>query len=63
MATVDCPYHGCDGEFEADWDDLGEVVQCPRCLGRMSIEFEETWDGEEEHCWWEEYCWWYAEKA
>lgn len=37
------------------WDTLNEVIECPECHSKFTIEYDEYWDektGEEDSCWW-----------
>lgn len=41
----------CDEELLKDdslFGHIGEVIECPKCKIRYSLEYEETWNGEEE---------------
>lgn len=42
-----------------NWDTLTEeYIECPKCNHKMTVEYDESWDGEEEtQYWWvEDYC-------
>lgn len=36
-----------------DWDTLcSEFIECPKCNHKMKVEYDESWDGEEENSYW-----------
>lgn len=53
MIDLPCPSPDCHEAIELDdeWERLGETVVC-ECGTSSTVEYEETWDGEEEHQYW-----------
>lgn len=55
---MDCPQcgHDCEEEHLFGWgvDCLmaGDEFKCAKCGASLSVAYDESWDGEEEHCWW-----------
>jgi hypothetical protein len=47
MCDCDCGY-----EFEVDYSIIGDIVTCPECGKQYTICYDESWDGEEENCYW-----------
>lgn len=45
-----CRSNSCDGEIELGFDQLGGTATCPVCGAVYEVEYDETWDGEDEHC-------------
>ena len=36
-----------------NWDTLcEEFIECPNCGNKMTVEYDESWDGENEDSWW-----------
>jgi hypothetical protein len=46
-----CPACDEDIEVRCDFDTLGDVVVCPGCRAVSEIDYDEVFDGEDEHGW------------
>lgn len=45
----------CDGDVSdlVNWDTLVELyIECPSCGNKMTVEYDEVWDGEDESQFW-----------
>lgn len=48
---MDCKNCGNDLEQYANWDYAGKTIKCDKCNTMQVVQYDETFDGEEEFGW------------